>query len=168
MVTSYSKQDLKDVLLDPKSGLIKEPFFVISGERGENIVAVASGKNGFEFNKTFGSLQSLGGSINCVCLFGHGLLLMQRSNNGDVKEVKVVSLRPGRSTEVPSGYSYCLINTGSSFLVVLDTSSPKKEAAPDQYLVEKQGLAYYVVEKKGEISFEKNPHYSFHPQITME
>lgn len=167
MVDTFSTKDLQAVLMDPKASLIKEPYFVIRGDNGENITIISSGKNGIEFNKTIGFFHTFQGVVIYHCLYGQGILLMQRNDSdGEVKEVKVIGLRPGVSAEIPSGYGHCLANIGKNFLIVADNAPQNEKNQSDEYIRRKKGLAYYIVDKKGNISFEENKNYSFHPQIT--
>lgn len=156
--------------MDPKSSKIKEPYYLIDGVNNGHITIISPGKNGDEYNKTYGGTQSMLTVLSLHCLFGQGILLMQRQDlSGDAKEVKVVYLRPGTTTEVPSGFVYCLVNTGSNYLVVLDNFSQTSQTNHHSDDIKlKRGLSYYVVEKRGEIAFEKNPLYTFHPQIGMD
>ena len=166
MVVTISAKELQGLLMDPKSTSLKEPYFVIKGENGENITVIASGKHGVEFNKTMGYFHTFPGVVIYHCLYGQGILLMQRNDTGgEVKEVRVVALRPGSSVEIPAGYGHCIANIGKNFLIVADNAPDDKTQNMD-FIKTKKGLAYYVVDKKGNVSFEENKNYSFHPQIT--
>lgn len=168
MVITKTHKDIKDVLMTPFGSGVKEPYFEICGGNEDKITVVSSGKNGDEYNKTYGYLQSYVGIEVVHCLYGQGALVLQRSgDDGHVKEFKIVSLRPGIVVEVPSGSSVVLVNTGKSYLAVLDNSGRLGSFHQTQSIKEKRGLAYYIVEKKGEIAVEKNPNYSYHPEITF-
>lgn len=165
MVIKKDSKDLKPVLMDPKVKIIKHPYYLITDDN-QTIYVVTSGLNGVEFNKTVGFKSSFERVTLYQCLFGQGILLLQRDDEeGEVKEFKVVTLNSGRQVGIPAGWISSLVNVGKNFLVVL-----KSEASEDnaESAIEKRGLAYYVVEKKGEIAFEQNPNYSIHPQITTE
>lgn len=167
MVVTLLRKDLEKALMEPKEVGLKEPGFIIEGDNGERLSVVSSGKNGAEYNKTLGFFHNFPGIEVYHCLYGQGILMMQRNDQeGDCKEVKVVGLRPGMVVEVPSGWGQCLINTGKSFLVVADNGIENVKYHDDQSIKEKAGLAYYVVDRKGNIAFEENPNYSFHPQIS--
>ncbi len=169
MVTTFSYQDLKDVLMDSEPPKIKDPYILIDNPENGNLTVLASGKNSLEYNKTHGFVQSYPGVIVLHCLFGQGLVMMQRTDlEGNVKEVKVVPVRANSSVEIPSGYAYILINTGPNFLVALDNLPPDEKYRDTDSITEHKGLAYYVVEKKGEVAFEANPNYKFHPQLSIE
>lgn len=168
MIVTKIHKEIEDVLIDPKAPGVKEPYFVIR-EIGQNITILSPGKNGDEYNKTYGHFHTYMGVEIYNCLFGQGLLIMQRNDEeGEAKEFKVVTLHSGKQVEVPSGYGHSLINIGKSFLVMLDNSPDFEKSHNYEPIKSKRGFAYYIVEKKGEIAFENNPNYRIHPQITTE
>lgn len=140
---------------------LKHPYYLIK-EGSQVIFVVPSGKNGVQFNKTKYFFTSLTSSHIFQCLYGQGIAVMQRNDETEeAKEFKVVTLSAGKQLEVAAGTYFSFINVGRGFLVVL---GPEAEEAT----LEKQGLAYDIVEKKGEIAFEQNQSYSVHPQISTE
>lgn len=168
MIITKTKKDLKPVLMDKGSRIMKNPYYLIE-DSGQIIFVVTGGKNGVEFNKTEGYFCNYPGMQTYSCLYGSGILLMQRNDeDGEAKEFKVVTLNFGKQAVVPALWAMCLVNTGNSFLVVLRNSLLEKEFLDPKPIIEKSGLAYFVVEKKGEIVFEQNPNYQVHPQISME
>lgn len=168
MIEARSKQELKDVLMDPKALGVKDPYFVIRGEAGQNITIITPGLNGQEFNKTYGHFHKYQEVEIYHVVYGQGVLIMQRNDeNGEAKEIKVVSLRPGTTVEVPAGYGHTLINVGKIYLVVIDNAPNEPNVNDFEPIKVKQGFVYYVVDKKGEVGFEPNPHYRLHPQISV-
>lgn len=168
MIVTETHKKLEEVLMEPKAKGLKEVYYVIRGD-GQNITALPQGKNGNEYNKTHGHFHNYLGIEIYSCLYGQGLLLMQRNDErGEAKEFKVVTLHPGRQIEIPAGFGHSIINIGKSVLVVLDNAPNSPDAHNYQPVKEKHGLAYYVVEKKGEVAFEQNPYYQVHPQISTE
>lgn len=166
MINKISHRDLAPVLMVSNGSYVKEPYFVIEGENGENITVISSGKNGPEFNKTFGYFHNFAGVVIYHCLYGQGILIMQRNDEeGQAKEVRVIGIRPGSTVEVPAGYGHCVVNIGKNFLIVTDNAPEKPKAQNIEFLKVKKGLAYYIVDKKGNVAFEENSNYSFHPQI---
>jgi len=165
MIISKTHKDLKDVLMEPKGGA-KEAYYLIK-EDDQNITILSPGKAGMEFNKTHGYFHQLKQVELLVCLYGQGLLVMQRNDEtGEAKEFKIVTLHPGKQVAIPIGFGHTIINIGRTFLVTLDNGEDK--SVDNKELKEKHGFAYYVVEKKGEVGFETNPFYKVHPQITSE
>lgn len=168
MVITKNYQDIKPVLMESGRKYIREPYYVIKSNT-QVIYVVSSGLNGSEYNKTEGFFSNYPAGLYYHCLFGQGILLMQRNEeNGEAKEFKVITLNPGKQTSLPSGWAICLVNIGKNFLVVLGSRDLDPKEIDSKPIFEKKGLAYYVIEKKGEVSFEVNPNYSVHPQITTE
>lgn len=170
MVKTFTSKDLKPVLMDPKAKQIRRPYYLIEGTgEGQIIYVLTSGLNGVEFNKTVGSFSSSEGLTLYQCLRGQGIVILQRNDEGDeAKEFKIVTLNSGRQVGVPAGSISSLVNIGKGFLVVLANGNSEENISELQPVIKKRGLAYYIVEKKGEIGFEQNPNYSVHPQISTE
>lgn len=147
---------------------IKQPYSMIV-DTDQVIFVVNQGMNGIEFNKTEGYFSSYPGASVYQCLYGQGVLVMQRNDDmGEAKEFKIVTLSAGRQIGVPADFAVCLVNVGRTFLVVVGSVDIKSKYIDSKPIIERQGLAYYIVEKKGEVGFEQNPNYSIHPQITTE
>ncbi len=168
MVITKTDQDLKPVLMDSTKKGLKYPYYQILGN-GQIIFVVSAGLNGLEFNKTTVFLNNYPNIQVYQCLSGQGMILMQRMDQqGEAKEFKVISIPVGLSVTVPIGWVACLVNVGKSFLVVLANIGIESALLDSKEARKKKGLAYYVVEKKGEISFEPNINYRVHPQISTE
>lgn len=168
MIDIKTYKDLKPVVMEDGEVTLKNPYYEIS-DNGQKIFIIASGTNGVEFNKTVGYFNDYPGMQTYQCLYGQGILVMQRNDeSGEAKEFKVVSLNQGRQVLVPAGWGMCVANTSLSYLVVLRNSSLDEKHVDEKPVIKKKGFAYFVVEKKGEISFEENPNYELHPQITTE
>lgn len=147
---------------------IKIPYYLIA-DKDQVIFAVSPGRNGSEFNKTSGYLNVFPGIQTYHCLYGSGILLIQRDDEfEEAKEFKMVRVGPNSQVNAPAGWFVCLVNTGNNFLVVLSNNLLSEEYKIPKSIIDKRGFAYYVVERKGEIIFEPNPFYRIHPQITVE
>lgn len=168
IISTTTKKELKDVLMEPRAATQKPAYHVIRGE-GQNITVLLPGLNGDEYNKTYGHFHKYNTVEIYNCLYGQGLVVMQRNDEeGQAKEFKIVGLNPGKQVEVPAGFGHTLVNVGKIFLVVLDNAPESPQMHDYERVKEKKGFAYYIVEKKGEIAFEKNPNYRSSPQITTE
>lgn len=168
MVITKTKDDLKPVLMERVKVGIKTPYYLIK-DKSQLIFVVSPGRNGVEFNKTVGYFSSYPGMQTYQALYGQGIFIMQRNDEmGEAKEFKIVSLNPGRRVLVPAGWGIAIVNTGNTFLVVLRNSFLDQKYKDNKPILEKHGLAYYIIEKKGEISFDQNPNYRVHPQIATE
>jgi oxalate decarboxylase/phosphoglucose isomerase-like protein (cupin superfamily) len=167
MLTVVTRKELKDVFMDQKSSGVKEPYFLIQGEGGQNITVITPGLNGIEFNKTFGHFHTYPEVEIYNVVYGQGVLLMQRNDeDGEAKEIRIVGLRPGSTVEVPAGYGHTIVNVGKNYLVVIDNAPQNQKSDNIEVVRSRHGLAYYIVDKKGEVGFEPNPNYHLHPQIT--
>ncbi len=168
MIITKTHKDLKGVLMNKENGEVKTPYYLIEDNR-QTIFVVSPGRNGMEFNKTVGYFNSFPGMQTYISLHGSGIMLMQRNDEfGEAKEFKVVFLSSLKQIIVPAGWGMCLVNTGSSYLLVLRSTPLDKEYIDSKPIIEKKGLAYFVIERKGEIIFEPNSSYSVHPQISTE
>lgn len=152
--------------MDPKGEGVKEPYFVIRGEGGQNVTIVTPGKNGVEFNKTYGHFNKFQWVEIYHVVYGQGVVVLQRNDDsGETKEFKVVGVKSGSTVEIPSGFGHCLVNVGRTYLVVIDNSPNDPKAHDFEPVKQKRGFTYYVIDRKGEIGFEANPNYKIHPQI---
>lgn len=168
MIITKTYKDIKPVLMENGKIKVKDPYYIIQTE-GQAIFIISTGLNGSEYNKTVGFISNYQGVQTYQCLYGQGVLLMQRNDErGEAKEFKVVTLSAGRQISVPAYWVTCLVNIGKTYLVVLANIDIDSEEIETKPIIEKRGLAYYIVEKKGEAGFEQNPNYSVHPQITTE
>lgn len=168
MVVTKTHKDIKPVLMDSTKKGVKYPYYQILGD-GQIIFVVSPGFNGPEYNKTTVFFNNYPSIQVYQCLSGQGMILMQRMDQqGEAKEFKVISIPVGLSVTVPIGWVTCLVNVGKSLLVVLANIGIESNLLDSKEAIEKKGLIYYVVEKKGEISFEQNPNYSVYPQISTE
>lgn len=169
MLITKKAKDLKPVLMDSKTkAIVEEPYNIIL-EKDQAIFVISPGLNGIEYNKTEGYMSNYPGVQIYQCLYGQGVLLMQRIDEaGEAKEFKVVTLNSGRQVGIPAGWAIGLVNIGKTFLVVMGNVDIESDYIDAKPVLEKGGFAYFVVEKKGEISFDQNPNYKLHPQITTE
>lgn len=168
MVITRKYQDIKPVLMEASRNYVKEPYYIIKNN-DQIIYVISSGLNGLEFNKNEGFISSYEAVLYYQCLYGQGLILMQRNDEkGEAKEFKITTLSSGKQVGLPSGWAFCLVNIGKKLLVVLGNKDLETKDMDSKPIFDKKGLAYYVIEKKGEIAFEQNPNYSVHPQITTE
>lgn len=169
MIITKKAKDIKPVLMDSRAKPnLKEPYSIIL-DKDQAIFVLFPGLNGVEYNKTEGYVSNYPGVSIYQCLYGQGVLLMQRIDElGEAKEFKVVTLSAGKQVGIPAGWACALVNIGKTYLVVVGNISIGSADIDPEPVIKKGGLAYFVVEKKGEISFEQNPRYNLHPQISTE
>lgn len=168
MIITKTYKDIKPVLMQVSKIKVKEPYYLIKAD-DQVIFVVSAGQNGVEYNKTEGFFSNYEGVQTYQFLYGQGVMLMQRNDDkGEAKEFKVVTLTLGKQVVVPASWAMCLVNIGKNFLVVLGNIGGMGKDLDSKPIIQKGGLAYFVLEKKGEIAFEQNPNYRVHPQITTE
>ncbi|MDD5416228.1 MAG: glucose-6-phosphate isomerase family protein [Candidatus Daviesbacteria bacterium] len=168
MIKLKTHKDLRPVLMEKVNNGVKTPYYILA-DNDQVIFVISQGFNGGEFNKTSGYFNNFPGVQTYQCLYGSGILLMQRNDESEeAKEFKMVRLNPYRQVNVPASWFVCLVNTGNSFLIVLKNSYLDEKYKVPKSISDKRGFAYYVVDKRGEIAFEPNPYYRVHPQITTE
>lgn len=168
MIITKTSRDLKPVLMEGAKMEVKEPYSMIV-DSDQVIFVINQGINGAEFNKTEGYFSSYPGVQVYQCLYGQGVLVMQRNiESGEAKEFKVVTMSGGKQVGVGADWAICLVNVGKTYLVVVGNIDIDSKYIDPKPILEKKGLAYYIVEKKGEVGFEQNPNYRIHPQITTE
>lgn len=168
MIIAKTFKDLEPILMEHMKTKVKTPYYLIA-DKEQVIFVVSTGHSGIEFNKTLGYLNESPGMQTYQCLYGSGILLMQRNDElGEAKEFKMVILNPLKQVTVSVGWVTCFVNTGNNFLVVLRNSVLDEKLEISRSIIEKKGFNFYVIKKKGEIAFEPNPNYHIHPQITTE
>ena len=140
MIISKTAKDIKPYLMDPKLSVLKNPYYLIT-DKNQVIYVVTPGVCGIEFNKTVGSVSTFEGVTVITCLYGQGILALQRNDEeGKAKEFKVVTLNSGKQVGVPAGWVSSLVNVGKGFLVVLQSGAYEE--------TEKQSLAYNKIKIK--------------------
>lgn len=168
MVITKSYKDIKSVLMESSRDYIREPYYVIKSN-SQVIFVLSSGLNGSEFNKTEGFISNYQGVLTYQCLFGQGILLLQRNDEmGEAKEFKVITINAGKHIDLPLGWAMCIVNIAKNLLVVFGSRDLKGKEINSKPIIDKRGFAYYIIDKRGEIAFKQNPNYSVYPQITTE
>jgi glucose-6-phosphate isomerase len=172
---SRTHEQMKDVLMDASaSGPAIHYYMVRGGSKKRNITVLESGTVGGEYIKTYGHYHI--GNLDETYWFadGEGVVLQQKLvvENGAaqpdrVEEFKAIRVKKGDSVYMPPEYGHLMVNTGATWLVLVDDSPV---AGPDDsasmpghadYEAVKlmHGFAYYVVEKDGAPTLVPNTRY---------
>jgi len=153
---------MSDVLMDPSaSGPAIHYYMIRGGKKKRNITVLETGTIGGEYIKTYGHYHI--GDLDETYWFvsGEGVVLQQKlvdpSDPTIVEEFKAIKVKAGDSVYMPPGYGHLMVNTGATWLVLVDDSpveGPDDSASmpghADYEAVKKmRGFAYYVVEKDG-------------------
>ena len=173
MITTRTLEQLKPVLKDPTTAGLSEVYYVIrpvvarSFGKESNITIIPPARLESEFPKTFGHYHKRNEPEIYRFLYGSGLVLIQqRDSRGKVIKAQAISAKAGETVSVPEGFGHALVNTGDDLLITADWESD--EAGHDYADIKaKHGMAYYVLEKEGNVVFEKNTHYKEVPQIEV-
>lgn len=177
---------MADVLISPNSEGPKDHYFMIRGgsERG-NITVWQAGQVGDEYIKTFGHYHVSDFLETYTVIAGEGIMLMQTRKtdpagapiDDEIKEVRAIFAKTGSKIAIPERAGHLMVNTGKSWLVTMDDSpvnfdkqdeASRPEHADYEPIRKLKGFAYYVVNKDGEPTFVKNPHYKSVPDIIVE
>lgn len=129
-----------------------------------NITVIPPARLGHEFPKTYGHFHQHNEPETYRVLYGKALVLLQKMQGDNIKEVKVVRGMVGQTLQVPEGYGHCLINATDDLLITADWEAASAGHLYD--LVRKnKGMAYYLLEKNGQPTWEPNRQYRNLPEI---
>ena len=155
-----TQEKMADVLMDPTaSGPAIHYYMIRGGSKKRNVTVLETGTVGGEYIKTYGHYHV--GDLDETYWFasGEGVVLQQKLADHNepsvVEEFKAIKVKTGDSVYMPSGYGHLMVNTGATWLVLVDDSpvegaddSASMPGHADYEAVRKmRGFAYYVVEK---------------------
>jgi len=165
-------EKMVDVLMNPDaSGPAIHYYMIRGGSKKRNITVLEIGTVGGEYIKTYGHYHI--GDLDETYWFasGEGVVLQQKlADQNDpsiVAEFKAIKVKAGDSVYMPPGYGHLMVNTGDTWLVLVDDSpvaGPDDSASmpghADYEAVKKmRGFAYYVIEKNGAPNLVANEAY---------
>ena len=178
-------QKMLDVLMDPKTqGPAVHYHMVRGGSDQKNITIWESGKVGEEYIKTYGHYHVGDLDETYWILYGEGIAVIQKRMTGSdgepvddqIEEIYAVYVKAGDTLYMPAGWGHLVVNVGKTYFVTADDSPVNfEEVDPvtlpghaDYEAVKKmQGICYYVVEKDGKPTLEKNLKYKKIPDIEI-
>ncbi len=158
--------------MDPEaSGPAIHYYMIRGGKDKRNVTVLETGTVGGEYIKTYGHYHI--GNLDETYWFaaGVGVVLQQKladpTQADVVEEFKAIRVKAGDSVYMPPGYGHLMINTGTTWLVMVDDSpvegvndSASMPGHADYSKVkEMHGFAYYCVEKDGAPALVPNPRY---------
>lgn len=175
--TTKTLEDLRPVLKDPQTSGPEVVYWVFGDvtEGGDwtNITIWTPGKIGEEYPKTYGHYHGVQVDEIYRVIGGEGILQLQKKHieNGEwiegiIDEVLLVKARAGDELVIKPEYGHCWSNIGKSPLITYDNWSFGHTQADYEPIEKHQGLAYYLVEEKGEVKTIPNPNYKNLPQPT--
>ena len=165
---------MKPVLLAPEAPAPENFYYMLrGGSEVGNITILESAMAGEEYIKTLGHYHAYDFTETYRVLDGEALMLLQKRKvdsagnpiANEIEEFKIVRLKSGDEIALPLGYGHSLVNIGSAFLITRDDSPSDPEAvakrphADYKPISEMHGMAFYVVNRGGEMQLVKNPNY---------
>ncbi len=137
-----------------------------------NMTVIAPGMFDGEFSKTFGHYHGVDVPEKYHVVSGKGIFLLQKKAFDKkmwlmetVSEVLAVHGEPGDEITIPWDYGHSWSNISNEPLVLYDNWREGHDPS-DYAVIEKlQGMAYYLVNKDGRVSFVANNHYQNLPEI---
>jgi glucose-6-phosphate isomerase len=157
-----TEEKMREVLMTPGApGPAVHYYMVRGGSQKRNVTILETGTVGGEYIKTYGHYHI--GELDETYWFsaGEGVVLQQKladqSDPSVVEEFKAIRVKAGDSVYMPPGYGHLMVNTGATWLVMLDDSpvegagdSASMPGHADYEAVKKMhGFGYYVVERDG-------------------
>jgi oxalate decarboxylase/phosphoglucose isomerase-like protein (cupin superfamily) len=119
-----------------------------------------------ELSKTFGHSHSANMAELFEVVEGETIVPMQKNeeNSSVVKEVYLIRAKEGEKIVIPPNFAFSNINPNNSASIVSNWVAFETK---NQYEIVKKfkGLCYYILEKNGEIIFEKNKNYESVPSL---
>ena len=165
---------MKPVLLNPEAPAPENFYYMLRGGKDVgNITILESAMAGEEYVKTLGHYHAYDFIETYRVLDGEALMLLQKRKVdtegnaivNEIEEFKIVRLKSGDEIALPLGYGHSLVNIGSTFLITRDDSPSDPEAtakrphADYKPISQMHGMAFYVVNRGGEMQLVKNPNY---------
>lgn len=155
--------DIADVLCSKDLPREQPVYYVLRFDnphygKEPNITVIPPARLGKEFPKTYGHFHRHDEPETYRVLYGKALVLLQKMRGEIVEDVRVLSGESGAVLHVLEGYGHCLINATDDLLITADWEA---EGAGHIYdlIKEKQGMAYYLLERDGKVVWEANTNY---------
>ncbi len=146
-------------------------FSEVSANRWENMTVIVSGLYGDEYPKTFGHYHEVGVDETYHLVAGDGVLQLQKKKivagkwiQDEVEEVFLVRAKPGDNLLITPEYGHSLSNISKGPLISFDDWRSGHQPSDYEVIEKLQGLAYYLVEEKGEVRAIPNPNYKNLPE----
>ena len=165
-------EKMQEVLMRPDaSGPAIHYYMIRGGSQKKNVTVLETGTVGGEYIKTYGHYHI--GDLDETYWFasGEGVVLQQKLVDPAHPEVvelfKAITVKAGDSVYMPPGFGHLMVNTGNTWLVMVDDSpvegandSASMPGHADYEMVKQmRGFAYYVVEKDGAPALVRNALY---------
>ena len=175
-ITTRTKEFIQPLLYKDDDKSLNTIMYVCTTEINQgpwqNCTIISADRINREFIKTHGHYHQENASDETYkVLQGKGVFVLQKKfisdgkwDQGRVKEVFFVEAEEGDEIIVKPHWAHSWSNVGKSPLIVLDNWEDGH--APDDYapIIKYKGMAYYLVEDKGNITYIPNNNYKDLPQ----
>lgn len=166
---------MKPVLKDPHA-TGPDPVYWVFPELSEgewaNMTVWNNGTYNGEFPKTFGHYHPIGAADEIYrVIWGKGILQLQRRHNDSIAEVFLVHCEVGDEVIITWPFGHSWSNVGDCPLITYDNWRSGHDPSDYEPIEAMQGMAYYLIEKDGEVKAVPNPKYKDLPEpvwITAE
>lgn len=176
LVSSRSLAELKPVLMDQNNPSaswrtggpdpVYEVHTDIEKEGWVNRTVLKSGRLNQEYPKTFGHYHTAQVTEIYKVEKGEGIMILQKKylENGKwipekVEQVCLVKSQPGDEIVITPEFGHSWSNTGDVDLELVDTWAEGHQTADYEMIEKLHGMAYYLVEKDGQVEALPNPNY---------
>ena len=178
-------QMMKDVLMESEAAGPDVHYHMVRGGKDlHNITIWESGKVGKEYIKTYGHYHVGDISETYWIVYGEGITIAQKRVVGtdgepvddEIEEIRIVRVKAGEAVYMPKGWAHAAVNIGKTFFATADDSPVNFEDvdpsslpghADYESIKRMRGMAYYIIEKDGELALVKNPTYKKVPEAEI-
>jgi len=180
------RQMMTEVLMNPEAkGPDVHYHMVRGGKNLRNITIWEPGKVGNEYIKTYGHYHVGDISETYWIVYGEGITIAQKRVVGsdgepvdeEIEEIRIVKVKAGEAVFMPRGWAHASVNIGKTFFATADDSPVNFEDvdpsslpghADYEPIKKMRGMAYYIIEEKGQPTLVKNPAYKKVPEVKIE
>ena len=178
-------QMMKDVLMESDAAGPDVHYHMVRGGNDlHNITIWEPGKVGKEYIKTYGHYHVGDISETYWIVYGEGITIAQKRVVGtdgepvddEIEEIRIVRVKAGEAVYMPKGWAHAAVNIGKTFFATADDSPVNFEDvdpsslpghADYESIKRMRGMAYYIIEKDGELALVKNPTYKKVPEAEI-
>lgn len=172
-------EKMKEVLMSPAAPGPEVHYYMIRGGSDKtNITTWESGTIDGEYIKTYGHYHVGDLEEDYLVLQGEGIIILQSPIVDDsVESFRAIRVKAGDKVHIPKNTGHLALNIGKIWFVTSDDSpvnfgdrDPVSMPGHADYepFKKMKGAAYYVVEKDGQPTLVKNPHYKKVPEAKIE
>jgi len=167
-------EQLKPVLISSKSKGPDPVYFVfqeLEDKKWANITIIQNGKLGTEYPKTYGHYHGTDVNETYKVLAGEGVMQLNKKHmdgeNWDSSKVDAVYLvraKEGDEITITPEYGHSWSNVGDLPFITFDNWTSGHTPTDYEDVEKHHGLAYYLVEEKGQPKAIPNPNYQHCPK----